>query len=124
MNIFLPGLIFLTAIFIGAIIGYVFGFARTAHPDIMLGVRPKSTNRLLLLMARPTSSLKFVEGIVFTLVMFIWVPIFFGLCAVPGILAYRFGFGERISPEILYGVFVVVAWLASFSGAKAWRAMV
>ncbi len=124
MNILSSALVILSAVCVGSLIGYIFGFAMSAHSDVMNGVRPRTNNRFLLFIARPTASFNFVEGIVFFFLMLAWLPIFFGLCAVPAIIGNKLGIDDALLIKVTYAVFVGVVFVARRYGAKAWSALV
>ncbi len=124
MTTLFDALIILSAVCAGGIIGYIFGFAIAAHPDVVEGVRPKTNNRFLLLIARPTASLNPVERIVFIFVMLAWLAIFFGLCAVPALVATKLGVDDLLLVKVAYLIFAGVSFYARRYGAKAWRILV
>ena len=124
MNILSAALVILSAICVGGLIGYISGFAMSAHSDVMSGVRPRTNNRFLLFMARPTASFNFAEGIVFLFLMLAWIPIFLGLCAIPAIIGSKLDIDDSLLIKVTYAVFVGAAFLARRYGAKAWGALV
>lgn len=122
---FLPlALVILSAISVGGLIGYIFGFAMSAHSDVISGLRPRTNNRFLLFIARPTASFNFVERVVFFFLMLAWLPTFFGLCAVPAIVGTKLGVDDPLLIEVTYAVFVGFAYFSRRYGAKAWSALV
>ena len=67
----------LSGIVAGGIVGIVFGFSMASHADVMRGVRPATSNRLILFVARPTSEFRSWESVVFLLLMLVWLAVFF-----------------------------------------------
>jgi len=77
MTIFYQTMVVASAIIMWGAVGYLFGFSLTAHGGVVSGFRPRTNNRLLLAICRPTASLSLPGKIVFALAMLAWVPIFF-----------------------------------------------
>ena len=78
MSILLSAITIFSAIFVGVVIGYITGFAMSAHPDILQGLKPRTNNKLLLLIARPTASFNYLERVMFIIIMLAWIPVFLG----------------------------------------------
>jgi ABC-type phosphate/phosphonate transport system permease subunit len=107
----------------GGILGVVLGFSVASHRDVLRGVRPNTKNRLILFLARPTAEMNAWEGVVFFLLMVLWLGVFFTLLALPGIAAGRLS-GDGPPLELLaIGSTAVAWWLGHKFGAHAWRVM-
>ena len=124
MSVLSVALIILSAVCVGGLIGYIFGFAMSAHPDVVNGVCPRTNNRFLLFIARPTTSFNSVERIVFFFLMLAWLPIFFGLCAVPAMVGTKLAGDDPLLIKVTYAVFIGVSFVTRRFGAKAWAALV
>ena len=113
-------LVVLCGLVSGALVGTVFGFSLASHADVLRGIRPNTTNRLILFLARPTRELSLVGGAVFVGVMCVWLIVLFGLCALPAIASQHLS-GDG-PPLILfaYGAFALASWLGRRFGAHAW----
>jgi hypothetical protein len=105
----------------GAAVGFVLGFSVASHADVLRGVRPQTQNRLVLFLARPTSEFNFLEGVVFLGLMATWLGVFFALCALPALVAGRFGVEAEMLIPVGYGVFLVSGWLGRRFGAHVWK---
>ncbi len=112
----------LSALCAGGIIGYVFGFARAAHFAALSGLRPKTRNRFLLFICRPTASYNLAEGIVFFFLMLAWLAIFFCLCGAPAIVGSKLGVDGPFIKGTYVGFFGVFLFFLRY-GAKAWNAL-
>jgi hypothetical protein len=123
MNVLSSTLTILSAICAGAVMGYIFGFVRSAHFDVMSGVRPRTNNRFLIFICPPTASYNFAEGLVFLFLMLAWIPIFFGLCSVPVIVGSKLGLGIPFVKMTYVGYFAAMLTFLRY-GAKAWSALV
>lgn len=71
------------SIVIYLIVGFVVGFVTTSHHYVLAGYRPKTSNKLILFLARPTRDITGFQKLIYALAMIIWVPIFFTLIALP-----------------------------------------
>ena len=116
-------LIALCSVMAGGLLGTVLGFSFASHPDVMRGVRPRTRNRFLLLICRPTASLSLPELAFFLAMLAVWLVIFFALCSVPALAAKGMGNGSRPSLYTGYALFIVAWWLAHFVGARIWRSL-
>lgn len=113
----------LAGVVAGAIIGVVFGFSLASHSDVLRGVRPNTTSRLILFLARPTRELNLFEIVVFVLVMLLWVVVLFGLILFPAIAAQRLaGDGMPLAP-VAYASFAIAAWFGWRFSARARRSI-
>lgn len=104
----------------GGVLGVVLGFSVASHKDVLRGVRPTTKNRLILFLARPTAEMNFGEGIIFLLLMLLWLAVFFGLILLPAIASERLS-GD--SPNLIllaYGCSALSWWLGQKFGAHAW----
>lgn len=119
-----PALVVLSAVLVGSIIGYIFGFAVASHADVLEGVRPRTNNKFLLFIARPTADFKWWEGIMFAIAMLAWIPIFFGLCAVPALIGNGLAIDDPMIFKVTYVIFGCVLFFARRFGAKVWRNLV
>lgn len=123
MNILGASLVALSSLAAGGIVGFVFGFSLASHADVLRGVRPATTNRLVLFLARPTSEFRLLESLLFLILMGTWLAVFFALCAVPAVVAGRFlGDAELLMP-VGYVLFVVAGWFGRRFGKHVWWAM-
>jgi len=106
----------------GAILGIISGFSMASHRDVLLGMKPRTTNRLVLFLARPANDLNFSHGLLFLLLLVAWIATFFALVAAPAIAASRLGDG---SPLILfaYAAGAVGWWRGRRFGASIWDAL-
>jgi len=111
----------MVGIFSGAVVGTVFGFSAASHVDVLRGVRPNTTNRLILFLARPTSELGVLEAVIFIVLMCAWLAAFFGLCALPAIAAHYFSLDAATMGSLVYGLFIIAALAGKRFGAHAWK---
>lgn len=111
----------LSAVCAGAILGYVFGFSRSADAAVTNGVRPKTRNRFLVFIFRPVAGYHLGEAFLFLLLMAAWMVIFFVLVATPILVGAKL-FGLQLAfvkmTYVLFFGFMFIAWRF---GAKAWR---
>jgi hypothetical protein len=73
----------LAAAVCGGVIGFVQGFAMTAHGDVMSGIRVPTRYRLLGMFARPSSELTSAETLLVFAMILGWCAVFLGLCMLP-----------------------------------------
>ena len=103
-------------IYIG--LGYIFGFAVASHNDVLSGVRPESNNKFITFICRPTTEIKGVEKLIFSVGMIIWTLCFFALIALPVVLA------SKNSPEysdyIIYAI-IPLMFAGKLFGALSWK---
>ena len=123
MSVLPAFLVALCGVGAGALVGVVFGFSIASHADVLRGVRPNTTNRLILFLARPTSEFGLFGGILFVVLMLAWLAVFFGLCALPAIAAQRLTGDGPPLVLVAYGFFAVATWLGRRFGAHAWGAL-
>lgn len=123
MNILGTTLVLVSSLAAGGIIGFVFGFSLASHTDVLRGVRPATTNRLVLFLARPTSEFRLLEALLFLILMGTWLAVFFALCAVPAIVAGRFLDETEFLMPIGYVLFIAAGWLGQRFGKHVWWAM-
>jgi hypothetical protein len=123
MNILGASLVSLSSLAAGGIVGFVFGFSLASHADVLRGVRPATTNRLVLFLARPTSEFRLHESLLFLILMGTWLAVFFALCAVPAIVAGRFLPDTELLMPVGYLLFVAAGWLGRRFGKHVWWAM-
>lgn len=123
MNILGATLVSVASLAAGGIVGFVFGFSLASHADVLRGVRPATTNRLVLFLARPTSEFRLLESLLFLILMGTWLAIFFALCAVPAIIADRFLDDTELLMPVAYVLFVAAGWLGNRFGKHVWWAM-
>jgi hypothetical protein len=116
-------LVALCGVSAGVLVGVVFGFSMASHTDVLRGVRPITTNRLILFLARPTREFGPFGGILFVALMLAWLAISFGLCALPAIAAQRLTGDGPPLVLVAYGFFAVATWLGWRFGAHAWGAL-
>lgn len=116
-------LVALVGFFAGGCLGVVLGFSVASHKDVLQGVRPTTTNRLILFLARPTREMKFLEAIVFLLLMLVWLAVFFGLVAAPAIASTRLSGDSPPLILLAYGCAAVAWWVGQKFGAHAWSTM-
>ncbi len=107
----------------GAVLGTVLGFSLASHKDVLRGVRPTTTNKLIVFLARPTAEMNLKEGALFLLLMLIWLAVFFALVLLPGVAAERLSGDGPPLVLLAYGCTVVAWWLGQKFGAHAWGAM-
>lgn len=117
-------LIILSGVLIGSIVGYIFGFATASHADVMAGVRPRTNNKILIFFARPTATLNWWEGSVFAIVMLVYIPIFFGLFAVPLVIGIKLNIDDPITIRFTYSICAGAVFFTRHFGTKAWRNLV
>lgn len=120
LNAILVSLIGLLA---GGALGVVFGFSAASHKDVLRGVRPTTTNRLIVFLARPTAEMSFKEGIIFFFLIALWLVVFFGLVLVPGLASERLSGDGPPLILLAYGCSAVAWWLGQKFGAHAWSTM-
>jgi hypothetical protein len=111
----------LAAIAAGTIVGFVFGFGIAAHKDILSGVRPNTTSRLLLLMCRPSRELSSTETLTVFAVLVVWLVLFLALIGAPIVVADKL-VGSSAGPVVLaiLGAGVITGRVA---GRKTWKGM-
>lgn len=117
-------LVILSGVLVGSIVGYIFGFATASHPDVMAGACPKTNNKILRFFARRTATLNWWEGSLFVIVMLAWIPVFFGLCAVPAMLGNQLNIDDPVTIRITYLIFAGALFFARRFGIKGWRNLV
>jgi hypothetical protein len=117
-------LVILCGVLIGSALGYLFGFVNASHADVMAGVSPRTNNKILLFFARRTAYLNWWEGSVFFIVILAWIPLFFGLCAVPIVIGNILDVDDPVTTRVAYLMFVGGLFFARRFGAKAWRNLV
>lgn len=117
LNALVVGVVGLLA---GAVLGIVMGFAMASHTDVLMGVRPKTNNRFIKFIARPTAELTFLEGAAFLVIMALWLLVFFGLVLAPAFVSARLLGDESF---LLLGIACQGAswWLGQKFGAHLWR---
>src|SRR4051812_27675284 len=71
----------------GGVIGTIFGFSLASHKYVLAGYRPMNANRFIRWIARPTSEFNRGEGIIFMVLMLMWIVVFFALCVAPFVVA-------------------------------------
>lgn len=114
-------LVILTALFSGAAIGCAFGFAIASHGDSTAGIRPRTGNALVRFISKRPAEYNFFEGLAFAILMIAWLPIFFGLCALPYILADQAIIDDSFKVNVLYIAFGLALLLSRGLGARAWN---
>jgi hypothetical protein len=117
-------LVFLSGVLIGSVVGYIYGFATASHADVMAGVCPRTNNKILIFFARPTATLNWWEGSLFVIVMLAYIPIFFGLFAVPAVIGIKLNIDDPITIKVTYSISVGALLFARRFGTKAWRNLV
>jgi hypothetical protein len=104
----------------GLLIGIVFGFGVASHYDVLAGARPRTENRFLRWICRPTRELSVLEGILFVLLMLGWLVVFFALCALPILVAAKLGDEDPLLFALAMGTFVSASFFARTLGRKLW----
>jgi hypothetical protein len=123
MNILGATLVSIASLAAGGIVGFVFGFSLASHADVLRGVRPATTNRLVLFLARPTSELRLLESLLLLVLIGAWLVVFFALCAVPAVVAGRFLDDAELLTPVGYILFMSAGWLGRRFGKHVWWAM-
>ena len=121
MNVANWAIVVVAAIAAGATIGTTFGFGITAHNDILRGVRPNTTSRLLLWLCRPSSQFSSAETLGLFTLLVAWFMVFLGLVGVPIVVATKLIGAEAVS--IAFAIFVVGVLAGHAAGRKAWKGM-
>lgn len=116
-------LVAIVGVVCGGIVGVVFGFSATSHPDVLRGVRPDTNSRIIRFLARPTAEMSPAEGLLFILLMLAWLGVFFGLMLLPGVAAGRLTEDTVPLVPVAYVFTAVAGWLGFKFGAHAWRTM-
>ena len=109
------------SIVIYLIVGFVVGFVTTSHHYVLAGYRPKTSNKLILFLARPTRDITGFQKLIYALAMIIWVPIFFTLIALPIILSGKYA--SEMTTYILIGL-IPIGFVGKLIGAKKWESLV
>src|SRR6266542_5974167 len=111
----------LASIVSGVAIGAVFGFSLASHRDVLAGVRPTHSNRFVRWLARPTRDLNLRDGILYLLVLIVWLVVFFALCAIPVAVAAQFAEPDSLLVKAAVFVFIGVAHFSRQVGANLWK---
>jgi hypothetical protein len=104
----------------GTVMGVVYGFCMASHRDVLAGFKPKTNNKLLLLVCRPTREL----GSGATLVLFglvcLWLVVFVLLVAAPIVTVSKLAGDNSSLTAGSMAVFFLAAFLARTAGQRLW----
>jgi hypothetical protein len=95
-----------------------------SHNDVIAGVRPRTESKFLRFLARPTATLSSAEKIMFAPLMIFWVPMFFGLFAIPAIIGNALSVDDNVTVKVTYAVLSGALLIARKFGKRAWNALV
>lgn len=111
----------LTSIFCYLCVGFVIGFSKRSHTDVLAGRPIYSKNKLVLFLARKSSDIKGIDKLIYFFAMLLWLPLFFGSIATPIILSSKYA--PDLMQFIFYG-FIPVLLVGIFFGGRYWETMV
>ncbi|WP_211474912.1 hypothetical protein [Collimonas humicola] len=115
-------LVVLSGLIAGCVQWLPCGIGLAAHRYKLGGAIIKSTNKWILLGARPTSSFSTLGQVGFAVLMLSWLCVFFGAMAIPAFVARFLGVPEA-SPFVLYAIYAnfFIAVVSFVSGPAIWR---
>jgi hypothetical protein len=105
----------------GAALGTIFGFVLASHRDVLAWIRPTRSNTFVRWLARPTSEASLRDGLLYLLLLLVWLVVFFALCAVPIAAAAQFADPGSTFVKVAGFLFLGVAFISRRLGARLWK---